>query len=213
MSEVYWGTYAGPSGPCGGSGSLDRARWVCPFWPAAFGCASPAGSNKHALNVGKISSLKSDITFQIFAGSSAENVTLCFSWRHQLLKRCAENLFFNITWHDLMSCCNNWQMKQWQKNLSDAASFQKQISTYTGLCKWKHKSGWIGQMGVLPSGSKQGFLSSRWGEQTPCGESRTRPGCCCLLRPNPSYDQRHWRRRERRQDRRNEGDSGTVRWK
>ena len=46
---------------------------------------------------------------------------------------------------------------------------------------------------VLPSGSRQGSLSDTWGEQTPCEESRTQPGCCFLLTPNPSYDQRHWR--------------------
>lgn len=40
-------THAAPSGPCGGSGSLGRARWVCPSWPAASGCASPADGGKH----------------------------------------------------------------------------------------------------------------------------------------------------------------------
>lgn len=35
-------TYAGPSGPSVGSDSLGRARWVCPFWLGASGCASPA---------------------------------------------------------------------------------------------------------------------------------------------------------------------------
>lgn len=47
--------------------------------------------------------------------------------------------------------------------------------------------------GVLPSGSRRGFPSGRWGGQTPCGGSRTRPGCCCPPRPSPSCGQRHWR--------------------
>lgn len=47
----------------------------------------------------------------------------------------------------------------------------------------------------VPSCSRQGFLSGRWGEQTPCAESQTQPGCCCLLTPNPSYDQHRWKRR------------------
>lgn len=83
----------------------------------------------------------------------------------------------------------------------------------------------IDNISFLPSGSKQGSLSGRWGEQTPCGESQTQPGCCCLPMPNPSYDRHRWKwgRREgravmlrrwgaQREDRRKKKSTGHGGW-
>lgn len=44
-------TYVGPSGLCGDSGNLGRARWVCPFWRAASGCASPTINTRQRFNL------------------------------------------------------------------------------------------------------------------------------------------------------------------
>lgn len=42
MKAELSSTHVGPSVPCEDSGSLGRARLVCPFWRAASECASPA---------------------------------------------------------------------------------------------------------------------------------------------------------------------------